>query len=225
MSLSNITTWLFDLDNTLYSATSDIFPLIHQRMSEFIMLRLGVDRAEAEKQRADYFHRYGTTMRGLMEEHKVDPTDFMDFVHNVPLDSAPPSEKLRNTIATLKGRKIIFTNADRRHATRVLNHLGLANHFPDIFDITDGAFVCKPNTEPYQQLLKQYGLKAEECCMIDDMEANLKPAAGLGMRTLWIRHEAEWLRHKPKSHEHYPHCHYTTDDLIPFFEKLNAGNA
>src|ERR1700761_514256 len=104
-NLSGITTWLFDLDNTLYSANTDIFPRIHKRMSHFLIERFGLTEAEAEKRRHDYFITYGTTMRGLMVEHNVDPIDFMEFVHNVPLDTAQPSARLNAALARLKGRK------------------------------------------------------------------------------------------------------------------------
>src|SRR6185436_12787386 len=203
--LSSISTWLFDLDNTLYPANSNVFPQIHQRMSLFIMQRFGMTQAEAEKRREDYFHAYGTTMRGLMREHAVDPTDFMDFVHAVDLSVLTPEPRLAQALATLPGRKIIFTNADRRHARRVLKQLKIDDHFPDIFGIEDGLYACKPDEAPYRAILRQYGLKAEECCMVDDMERNLEPAARLGMKTLWLRHEADWQRHKPGTAEQYPH--------------------
>ncbi|HVY12425.1 MAG TPA: pyrimidine 5'-nucleotidase [Alphaproteobacteria bacterium] len=219
--LAQTRAWIFDLDNTLYSPHSDIFPQIHRRMSEFIMQRFSMDEEAAGKQREDYFYRYGTTMRGLMAEHKVDPIDFMNFVHDVDLSAVAPEPRLARALENLPGRKLVFTNADRRHAKRILDHLNLTALFPDIFDIADGNYLCKPETAPYEALLQRYGLNAADCCMVEDMEANLRPAAALGMRTLWRRHDAAWLRHKPKEAHFYPHCHYITDDLIPFLENLH----
>jgi putative hydrolase of the HAD superfamily len=222
MPFSKTTTWLFDLDNTLYSPDSDVFPQIHKRMSLFIMQRFGMDEEQANKRRADYFYTYGTTMRGLMIEHQVHPTEFMDFVHDVDLGTIQPDPRWNTVLHKLPGRKIIFTNADHRHAKRILQHLGIATEFPDIFDITAGDYACKPDEGPYLTLLKKFGLKAGECCMIDDMEKNLETAAKLGMRTVWFRHEADWQRHKPMEAHHYPHCHYVTDDLISFMENIGT---
>jgi putative hydrolase of the HAD superfamily len=222
MTFSKTTAWLFDLDNTLYSPHSDVFPQIHKRMSLFIMQRFNMDEAQAAKRREDYFYNYGTTMRGLMVEHQIDPGEFMDFVHAVDLASLAPDPRWNQALQNLPGRKIIFTNGDHRHAKRILEHLEMATEFPDIFDITAGDYACKPDEGPYLTLLKKYGLKADECCMFDDMEKNLETAARLGMRTVWFRHEAEWQRHKPKDAHHYPHCHYVTDDLISFVEKLGT---
>jgi putative hydrolase of the HAD superfamily len=224
MPLSNTAAWLFDLDNTLYSPHSDVFPQIHKRMSLFIMQRFGMNEAQAAKRREDYFYTYGTTMRGLMVEHQVDPQEFMDFVHDVGLDAIGPDPRWNQVLRNLPGRKIIFTNADGRHARRILEHLGIATEFPDIFDIAAGDYACKPDEAPYRTLLLKYGLKGNECWMIDDMERNLEPAAKLGMRTVWFRHDADWQRHKPKEAHHYPHCHYVTDDLISFMEKLGTRN-
>ncbi|NDE91503.1 MAG: pyrimidine 5'-nucleotidase [Alphaproteobacteria bacterium] len=224
-ALQNISTWLFDLDNTLYSANSNLFPQIHERMGEYLMNYFKITRDAAHDLRFDYFKKYGTTMRGMMVEHKIDPHDFMEFVHNVPLDDIAPCPTLSALFEQLPGRKFIFTNADHRHANRILNHLQLRHHFEAIFDIADGDFICKPDTGPYETLLRRHNLNATECCMIDDMQVNLKAAADLGMTTVWMRHEAEWLRNKPLSAEHYPHCHHTINDLTLFLQHITGTKA
>jgi putative hydrolase of the HAD superfamily len=205
--------WIFDLDNTLYSPHSDVFPQIHQRMSQFLTERLGLSDAQADEMRHDYFIRYGTTMRGLMVEHNIAADDFMDYVHNVDLSVLEPNPELINKLTDLQGEKIIFTNADRHHATRVLTHLGMTHLFSAIFDIADGDYICKPHPEPYHALLKRFNVAPKQCIMIDDMEANLRIPHNLGMRTIWIRHEAKWLRSKPERSEHYPHCHKAYKDV------------
>lgn len=221
-ALRDISTWIFDLDNTLYSADSNLFPQIHERMGLYLMDYFKIDRQAAHEMRFHYFKKYGTTMRGMMTEHNIDPHDFMEYVHNVELDDIGPCPKISALFKKLPGRKFIFTNADHRHANRILNHLQLRDHFEAIFDIADGDFVCKPETGPYETLLKRYNLNASECCMIDDMQVNLKAAADLGMTTVWMRHEAEWLRNKPQSPEHYPHCHHVINDLTVFLEHITG---
>ena len=220
MSVSNNSCWLFDLDNTLYSPYSEIFPRIHERMQLYIMDRFGASPEEADHLRFVYFKKYGTTLAGLMAERKIDPQDFLDYVHDVPLDSIAPDPRINRALSRLPGRKIIFTNADKKHARRILAHLGLTTYFEAIFDITDSAFVCKPETAAYQALLDRYGLPAGNCWMVDDMERNLHAAAQLGMTTVWLRHEAPWLRVKPGSAESYPHCHHVTEDLTHFLEEI-----
>ena len=79
----HINTWVFDLDNTLYPASCKLFDQMHVRMSEFIKLRLNVDHAEALRLRREYYLRHGTTLRGLMLEHAMEPTDFLDYVHDI----------------------------------------------------------------------------------------------------------------------------------------------
>jgi putative hydrolase of the HAD superfamily len=219
-SFSNITGWLFDLDNTLYSPYSNLFPQIHERMQLYIMEFFGRSAGEADTLRYDYFKKYGTTMRGLMEEHKTDPQHFMDYVHDVDLAEIRHNAALAVAIQTLPGKKIIFTNADQKHANRILRHLGMETLFDTVFDIADGDFICKPDAAPYEMLLKKNGLQAAACCMFDDMEANLKPAAEMGMTTVWHRHSAPWLRIKPDMDLPRPHCHYIADDLSDFLHTL-----
>lgn len=216
--LAAIRFWAVDLDNTLYSPHSSLFPQIHARMEDYIMRHFGIGAEAAAERRRDYFHKYGTSLRGMMIEENVAPDTFLDFVHDIDYSELAPQPELRLALERLPGRKVIFTNADRRHAGRVLHKLALENVFSEIFDIADGGYVCKPQAEPYKQLLENLGANAGACCMIDDMEANLKTAADLGMATLWLRHEADWLRHKPGPATDYPHCHYTTGDLAAFLK-------
>lgn len=211
--------WLFDLDNTLYSPYSDIFPRIHERMQLYIMERFGASAEEADALRFIYFRKYGTTLAGLMAEHRIEPQDFLDYIHDVPLDSITPDPHINAALARLSGRKIIFTNADKKHALRILAHLGMTAYFDGVFDIGDSAYVCKPETGAYQALLDRYGLDAGKCWMVDDMERNLHAASQLGMTTVWLRHEAPWLRIKPGLAENYPHCHHVTEDLTGFLER------
>lgn len=221
-AFSHINGWIFDLDNTLYSPHSTLFPQIHARMQSYIVEFFGHNDKEASDIRFQYFKRYGTTLRGLMTEHQIDPQHFLDYVHDIDLSELSPSPRLSTALECLPGKKVIFTNADRPHAERVLQQLGLAGYFESIFDIADGAYVCKPERAPYEQLLGRHGLDAHRSCMFEDMQVNLKPAADMGMRTVWLRHEAEWLRVKPEAPQHYPHCHYVADDLIPFLEAITG---
>lgn len=178
---------LFDLDNTLYTEECGIFDLIDQRMDEWLITRLQVPQSEVSDFRRKYFLRYGTTLRGLMLHHQVEPMDFLRFVHDVPVkDFLSIDLDLRRSLEEIASRKIIFTNSDEAHATRILDALGIRDLFEKIFDIEAMDFVPKPNPEAYQAVLNYAGVSPEECLLIDDMERNLKPAKAIGMRTVLI---------------------------------------
>lgn len=178
---------LFDLDNTLYTEKCGIFDVIDQRMNEWLISRLLVPEAEVDEFRNKYFVKYGTTLRGLMLHHEVDPRDFLHYVHDVPVHEFLSADmELREVLAGLKPRKVVFTNSDLRHANRILTALGIQDLFEKIFDIEEMRFIPKPNPEPYQLVLQYLGADAGRCLLIDDMERNLAPARELGMRTILI---------------------------------------
>jgi putative hydrolase of the HAD superfamily len=178
---------LFDLDNTLYTEESGIFDLIDQRMSEWLMTRLKVPESEVRDFRKKYFLQYGTTLRGLMLHHQVDPMDFLNFVHDVPVKEFLSADlELRRELEQISCRKIIFTNSDAAHSNRILDALGVRDLFEKIFDIAAMGFIPKPNAEAYEAVLKYASVRPEECLLIDDMERNLKPARALGMQTILI---------------------------------------
>jgi putative hydrolase of the HAD superfamily len=178
---------LFDLDNTLYTEESGIFDRIDQRMNEWLITRMKVPESEVLEFRRKYFLQYGTTLRGLMLHHQVDPVDFLRFVHDVPVkDFLTIDLELRRTLEEVEARKIVFTNSDEAHATRILDALGIRDLFEKIFDIEAMGFVPKPNPEAYKGVLSYAKVSPRECLLIDDMSRNLKPAKALGMRTILI---------------------------------------
>jgi putative hydrolase of the HAD superfamily len=185
-ALHEIETWVFDLDNTLYPASSTVYPEVEARMNEFIMAELKLERAAAIALRKRFFEAHGTTLRGLMNDYGMAPRPFLDYVHELDLSSLARDEALGAAIAALPGRKIIFTNATQRHAERVLAQLGLARHFCGIHDIEACAFVPKPDPSGYRELLARHGVAAERAAMVEDIARNLVPAAALGMTTVWV---------------------------------------
>src|SRR3954471_1336289 len=136
--LGEIETWIFDLDNTLYPASCRLFDQVQQRMNEYIRDRFGLDQEEAAELRRTYFREHGTTLRGLMTVNRIDPHDFLAFVHEIDLSCVPPDPALVAAMNRLRGRKIIHTNGSVRHAERLLDHLGLTDSFSGIIDIAGG---------------------------------------------------------------------------------------
>lgn len=192
--LRKMETWVFDLDNTLYCASSNLFGQISTRMTGFIADFLGVDEIEAFRVQKGYFQEYGTTLRGLMSCHNIDPYHFMDHVHDIDLGVIAPDPALEAALASLQGRKIIFTNGSCDHANRVMARLGIGHHFEGVFDIADAGFVPKPEPDVYRQLVERHKIAPRQSVMVEDMARNLKPAAALGMTTVWVRTETVWGR-------------------------------
>lgn len=183
--------WVFDLDNTLYPASINLFSQIDERMRGYIATFLGLDPDEAYRLQKQYFHEFGTSLRGLMNRHDVDPAAFLEHVHDIDVSVLAPSPALEAALTALPGRKIIFTNASVGHAERVLNQLGVGHHFADIFDIIEAGYLPKPEPETYRSVVARFGLDPRASVMVEDMARNLEPAAALGMTTVWVRTRPE----------------------------------
>jgi len=178
--------WIFDLDNTLYPPECDLFGQIDQRMGLYIQDRLGLDPVTARVIQKRYFFDHGTTLAGLMARHRIDPHEFMHFVHDIDVAAVAPDARLDRALSDLPGRKLVFTNGSAAHAERVLARLGVARHFEGVFDIAAGDFVPKPEDAPYDRLIARFGINPARTVMIEDMARNLVPAAARGMTTVWL---------------------------------------
>ena len=194
-ALRHIDSWIFDLDNTLYPASADLFGLIDIRMGLFIQRLLGCDAAEARKLQKDYFREHGTTLSGLMASHGVDPHEFLEFVHDIEMDALAEDRRLIEAVARLPGRKLIFTNGDEPYARRVLARLGLSTSFEAIHDIHACAYHPKPRPESYRAMCDALGVDPATALFVEDMARNLKPAKALGMTTVWVNNGSEQASH------------------------------
>ena len=178
---------LFDLDNTLYPRSLGIFDLVIERIRNYMEVRMGFEKELARSLRQEYLRRYGSTMRGLMIHHNVNPDDFLEYVHDVGVEERlSPDAELAGLLKSITTGKGIFTSGHRPHAQRVLRCLGVEGYFPEIFDIIFTRFIPKPNPEPYRQILDHLRLEGRDCMMIEDLPANLKPAKDLGMTTVLV---------------------------------------
>ncbi|GAB4136952.1 MAG: pyrimidine 5'-nucleotidase [Sphingomonadales bacterium] len=184
--------WVFDLDNTLYPHECDLFSHIDHRMTAFIADRLGLQHDAARALQKRYFMEHGTTLRGLMDRHDVAPKDFLDYVHDIALESLAPDPSLEAQLAALPGTKLIYTNGTVQHAERVLAKLGIAQHFNEIFDIAAARYVPKPEADAFAQMVARLAFDPRRAVMLDDMARNLAPAHALGMTTVWIDNGSEW---------------------------------
>lgn len=226
---SHVESWVFDLDNTLYPADCNLFCQIDARMAAFIEDRLAISRDDARRLQKEYYVRYGTTMSGLMREHGVAPDDFLDFVHDIDLSPVAPNETLAARLRSLPGRRYVFTNGSVAHAERVMNRLGVADAFHEIFDIEAAAFLPKPHRETYERFLYSHRVAARGAAMFEDIAANLEAAHALGMTTVLVSSRASWISDEP-SHkrparpgDRHEHVHHVTDDLTDFLGRIKTA--
>ena len=188
---AHIDTWIFDLDLTLYGPEANIMAQVRDRIALFVEKHFNIGSDEAHKIRHTYWKKYGTTLGGLMAEHKVNPNGYLDFVHDVDMDLLRPDADLRRQIISLPGRKLIFTNADAPYAERVLAARGLDNLFEDIFDIHRMQHLPKPAAASYDSLCAQLDINPARALFVEDSAHNLVPAKVLGMTTIWVNHGTE----------------------------------
>ena len=195
----HVTDWIFDLDNCLYPASTGLFDLIDERMGAYVERLLDCDRPEARRVQKAHFHAHGTTLAGLMRDHDVDPHQFLEDVNSIPLDRVARDDRLAQGLARLPGRKLIFTNADEPYARRVLEALGVGEHFGELHDIHSAELRPKPDEHGYRLLLERFGINPASAAMVEDMAQNLKPAKQLGMTTVWVDNGSE-----RGNHGHHP---------------------
>lgn len=180
-------TYIFDLDNTLYPESLNVFGLIDQRINRYMHEKLRIPEPEVDVLRRHYWKVYGVTLNGLMIHYRVDPEDFLHYVHDVDLSHVlKPNQKLRRALKGINSNKVIFTNGSSRHAENVLSALGIEDIFQDVFDVRVASFKPKPFLEPYLKVLEAMNSEGRDCVMIDDIPENLKTAKGLGMKTILI---------------------------------------
>ena len=187
--LEGIETWIFDLDNTLYPPELRLQEQIDARMAGFIMAETGLDRAAADALRHDYWQAYGTTLRGLMLHHGVDPACFLAAAHAIDYSVLRPDPVLARVIAALPGRKIVHTNGARSHAATVIAARGLDGVFEVVFAIEDKDLAPKPSDKAYRTILQRAGIEPASAAMIEDDARNLEVPKALGMATVWLCHQ------------------------------------
>jgi putative hydrolase of the HAD superfamily len=213
---AHVDTWIFDLDNTIYPARHNLFDQVDKRIGAFIAGLLDIDAVAARRLQKRYFREHGTTLRGLMLHHEVDPHDFLDFVHDIDLDCLSPSPDLDRNLGRLAGRKVIFTNGSTGHAEAVLARLGVADRFRGIFAITDADFIPKPEAAPYAALIESFRIDPRGTVMVEDIARNLVPAAALGMTTVWVRTDNAWGAEGSGG----GHIHHVIDDVADWLAVL-----
>lgn len=221
---AHVETWIFDLDNTLYPASCNLFAEVDQRMGDYISKKLGIPNAHARHLQKAYYRQFGTTLAGLMKVHKLAPEPFLDYVHDIDLSQLHPDPELVRAIERLPGRRLIYTNGSRQHAEKVAEKVGVLHLFEDICDIISSQFVPKPERHAYDTMLKRHAISANQSAMFEDMPHNLEVPSSLGMRTVLVK--SDYIDHpiqrKIRSWTALPeHIHHLTDDLTGFLNGID----
>ena len=222
-SLSHITDWVFDLDNTLYPRTCNLFAQIDIRITNYVMDVTQLDFDAARTLQKSYYRDFGTTLNGLMTRHTIDPDHFLNNVHAIdyaPVDAHPD---LVEAIRALPGRKFILTNGDVGHARSVLKRLGCDDLFEHVHDIRAMTYVPKPHKAAYDGFFALHNIDPTRAVMFDDLEKNLVVPHDVGMSTVQVVAGADFVHEQVDAWELDraigPHVHHVTDDLAKFLRE------
>jgi len=213
---------VFDLDNTLYPHHL-LWQQVDDRIRAYVAEFLNVSKDEAFRVQKDYYKRYGTTMRGLMTEHGLDPDDYLEYVHQIDHSPLEPNPALGAALEKLPGRKLILTNGTRKHADAVMRRLEIHQHFEDVFDIVAAELEPKPAVRTYERFLARHDVDAAKAAMFEDLARNLEAPHALGMTTVLVVpggtrevFREDWEL-EGRGERHVDHL---TDNLAEFLEQI-----
>jgi putative hydrolase of the HAD superfamily len=221
-----VATWVFDLDNTLYPHHLNLWQQVDVRIRDYIVGLLKVTHDEAFRMQKDCYKRYGTTLRGLMKEHGLEPDEFLDIVHQIDYSPLTPNPALGAAIEELPGRKLILTNGTRNHADEVLRRLGIDKHFEDIFDIKSAELEPKPNAAVYERFLARHRVDPRQAALFEDLARNLEVPHALGMTTVLVVPQGARVVLREDwelTGRDAPHVDHVTDDLAGFLREIAAA--
>ncbi|WP_308915205.1 pyrimidine 5'-nucleotidase [Jannaschia sp. LMIT008] len=183
---AHVTTWVFDLDETLYPAGSPLFPQIEERMTAWITNFLGVDAREADRLRRGWWERHGTTLAGLMRDHGIDPEPFAEDVHEIDFGVLDPDPALAAALADLPGRRVVYTNGTIPYARNVLAARGLDGLWDAVHGVETADWHPKPDAAAYGRVFRIDGLDPRRAAMFEDTARNLRVPHAMGLRTVHV---------------------------------------
>ncbi len=217
----HVETWIFDLDNTLYPASCNLFAQIDVRMCQFLARYFACDEEKARSIQKAYYRDHGTTLCGMMKVHGMEPGPYLDFVHDIDLSVVEPDPSLAAGLSRLPGRKVIFTNGSVAHAKRVTDRLGITAQFEDVIDIAGTSYVPKPDRRAFETMMDVCTIEPRSAAMFEDISRNLVVPAELGMTTVWVRNDSSWSKQGPEWPKASPeHIHHEAENLADFLLSL-----
>ena len=190
--LKNIKNILFDLDGVLYQDLESVFGRVSRRMTEYISKKLNLNLKKAKELQTNYFHKYNTSLNGLMIHHDVVPEEFLKYVHDIDLSFMKKDLILRKELENLNLKKFIFTNGSKEHANNITSHLGINDLFDGLFDIVDAEFSPKPTAKAFDLMIKKFKINPKETLYIEDIAKNLSIGKERGAITAWLINNEYW---------------------------------
>tara|TARA_B100001996_G_scaffold1527_1_gene1390 strand:- start:890 stop:1561 length:672 start_codon:yes stop_codon:yes gene_type:complete len=190
--LKNIKNILFDLDGVLYQDLEAVFGQVSKKMTEYISKKLNLDLKKAKELQTNYFHKYNTSLNGLMIHHNIVPEEFLKYVHDIDLSFMKKDLILRQELENLNVKKFIFTNGSKEHANNITSHLGINDLFDGLFDIVDAEFSPKPTAKAFDLMIKKFKINPKETLYIEDIAKNLSIGKERGTITAWLINNEYW---------------------------------
>ena len=190
--MKNIKNILFDCDGVLYKDLEAVFGQVSKKMTEYISKKLNIDLIKAKELQTNYFHKYNTSLNGLMIHHNIPPEEFLKYVHDIDLSFMKKDLALREELEKLNVKKFVFTNGSKEHVKNITNHLGINDLFDGIFDIVDAKFHPKPEAKAFDLMTKKFNINPKETLYIEDIAKNLSIAKERGSTTVWLINDEYW---------------------------------
>ena len=195
--LKNIKNILFDCDGVLYSDLEGVFGQVSKKMTQYISNKLNIDLKEAKELQTNYFHKYNTSLNGLMIHHDIPPREFLDYVHDINLDFLEKDTALRNELENINLNKFVFTNGSKEHVKNITTHLGIDDQFDGVFDIVDAEYSPKPEAKAFDLMVKKFQIDPTETLYIEDIAKNLSIGKERGAKTVWLINDEYWGKKRP----------------------------
>ena len=214
--LKNIKNILFDCDGVLYQDLEAVFGQVSRKMTEYISNKLNLDLKKAKELQTNYFHKYNTSLNGLMIHHEIDPKEFLDFVHDIDLSFLEKDTALRHELENINLRKFVFTNGSHNHVKHITTTLGIDDQFEGIFDIVDAQYHPKPEAKAFDLMIEKFKIDPKETLYIEDIAKNLSIGKERGTITAWLINNEEWG--KKESDKEY--IDYKIENLTLFLKEI-----
>ena len=186
---------ILDMDGCVYHPKylKTLFGQVSTKMTEFISIKLGIDKIKAKEIQADYFYKYDTSLNGLMKNYpdKIDAHEFLKFVHSINYGCLDKDIELREELLKLDAKAFCATNGSREHAINCMKRVGIDDLFEGkIMDIVDFKFKPKPNPESLKLLCDKFQIPTnEETVYVEDICKNLTSQTAKNMIKVWFSND------------------------------------
>ena len=215
-NLANIKNILFDCDGVLYQDLEAVFGQVSKKMTEYISKKLNIDLIKAKELQTNYFHKYNTSLNGLMIHHDIPPREFLEYVHDIDLSFLEKDKTLRYELENIKLNKYVFTNGSKEHVKNITTHLGIDDQFDGVFDIVDAKYHPKPEAKAFDLMVQKFKIDPNETLYIEDIAKNLSIGKERGTITAWLINDEYWG--KKESEKDY--IDYKIENLSLFLKEI-----